>query len=102
MNIRGGCRIREFEPGDAPGLLKLFEQCEWGPCRDAIPFSPDDLERGFEENGFVAVFVAVTPEGEIVGVATLGAVSVQRASRPGGVMGDHLVVRPDYRIGPVS
>jgi hypothetical protein len=102
MKIRGGCRIREFEPGDAPGLLKLFEQCDWGPCRDAIPFTGDDLERGFEENGFVAVFVAVTPAGEIVGVSTLGAVSVQRASRPGGVMGDHLVVHPGYRIGPVS
>ena len=102
MNRRAVSAIRAFEPADAPGVQRLLERCRWGPYRDGLEVTTDDLIRGLEENAYVAVFVAVTPDGEVVGLAAIGAISVQRASRPGGVIADHLVVHPDFRIGAVT
>jgi L-amino acid N-acyltransferase YncA len=60
---------------------------------------PEDLIRGLQEHGFVALFLAIAEDGRVIGSAALDCVSVQRASRPGGVFGDHIVIDPEYRAG---
>lgn len=79
-----------------------MRRCGWGPYRDGISLEPDDLLRGMEENGFVASVVGIDDNGHVIGWATLNAASMQFASPPGGVFGDHLVVDPAFRSGVVA